>query len=496
MKLFFFYFLCIMTISVYAQEKHLSFVITDWLKAGNMQVVLPAFYNIENINGDTFGKVDLLKFEYVDIKKLYPSKDDDLKWLNQTTFNWKQTKTNASDNYLYPNSAQESTIDQLCYLVAYLETDRFCSVKLKCTSPQMFELFIDGEKKITKYSIENDESQIKEKICTSNIETGKHIIVIKTYYDGSEIIPWKLKTEIEPTEKTTKSNIKLSVNSFRNYMLEDIIETTVVSSIKIAGDGKNAAIFYQETKPDGSKSNSWFDIYNTDNKQIIFTSKNSNYSNMQWDPVKNAFTYKINNQIWYFDISSNRNELLLDETKNLVDYSWSPDGSFIIYSLRENAETNKTGLKKLEGMADRQPWWRNRTFLYKLDINSGISQKLTHGNYSILLQDISYDGKKMIFTQSIPDYNNIPYSKQIVFLMDLNTCQADTLWISNYSSTVYFLNKNELLIIAGASIFNGAGLNLDKGKVSNNYDKQAYIYNIASGKIQALSKNFDPSWGF
>jgi len=416
----------------FSQEENNAFNLNKWLKAGNIEVKLPVFNYIENTKGDTFGKKELLTFRYLNIQDLQPQKSTVLIWENNLSYNWKEIKT-KTDSYIYPNNGQSSNIDQICYIASYIETDRFASLKLQCTSPQMFELYVNGEKKLSNYSIEKSDESLKPKSKYLELEKGKHLVVIKSFYEGNEELEWKIKVEIDQNEDSEYTIVN-SIDSRRTISLNDILNNLKVNRISISDDGNYACLYYSKVKPDDGTSEFWFEIYDINELKTIFSSFHSKISNMKWIPGENAFSYKLDNSIWIYDIIEAKHEILLSKTKSLDNYTWSPDGKYFVYTISESPDKEKSGLKKIENMSDRQSWWRYRSQLYKFDISSGTSQRLTYGNISSSIQDICLNGNKLIFSHSYPNYKEIPYSRQIMFLINMNNLSIDTLWESSYSS--------------------------------------------------------------
>ena len=85
----------------------------------------------------------------------------------------------------------------------------------------------------------------------------------------------------------------------------------------------------------------------------------------------NKISYQANGKkgqtVFVYDIDKQLIEEVLTDVENLGSYQWSEDESFLIYSVRENYDKSNKLVKKLEGMQDRWPWFRGRSFLYKYD---------------------------------------------------------------------------------------------------------------------------------
>ncbi len=144
-------------------------------------------------------------------------------------------------------------------------------------------------------------------------------------------------------------------------------------------------------------------------------------------------------------------------------------------------------------MPDRWPWWRNRTQLFVIDLESGLHQQLTSGKLSTNLEDISPNSDLILISQSAPDFSQRPYSKQWMMLLDLNTMKVDTLWTNNFSGSASFSpDGKKLLVTGGPMLFGELGKNVPEGIIPNDYDTQAYLYDLQSKQAQPITKYFDP----
>ncbi len=97
---------------------------------------------------------------------------------------------------------------------------------------------------------------------------------------------------------------------------------------------------------------------------------------------------------------------------------------------------------------DRQPQpsgFNNRSYIYKYDIHTGLSQQLTYGSLSTRLNDISPDSKQLLFSMSEENPTERPFYKSSMFRLDLATMQIDTLWVNDGftgSATFLLMEKN------------------------------------------------------
>ncbi|MBZ0241840.1 MAG: prolyl oligopeptidase family serine peptidase, partial [Bacteroidales bacterium] len=131
--------------------------------------------------------------------------------------------------------------------------------------------------------------------------------------------------------------------------------------------------------------------------------------------------------------------------------------------------------------------------LFYVELETGLHQQLTSGKLSTNLEDISPTSDLILISQSQPDFSQRPYSKQWMMLLDLNSMKVDTLWTSNYSGSAGFSpDGKKLLVTGGPLLFGELGKNVPEGVIPNDYDTQAYIFDLQSKQIEPVTKNFDP----
>ena len=260
-----------------------------------------------------------------------------------------------------------------------------------------------------------------------------------------------------------------------------------------------AAITLSQIIPPGDTSESWLELYELDKNRLIrtFRGKNS-ISSVTWSPMGQKFSYTTyadsKGTIWIVDLEEGSTTPLVRDLENLGSHAWSPTGDFVIYSVLEKGKTDPPGVKRLQGIADRQPYWRDRSFLYKITIPDGVRQRLTAGEFTTDLNAISPDGKTLLFTRSLEDYTQRPYSKSELYSLDLDSLEAKMLWQGPWLNSVQWLPKeNRLLVLGGPSVFGDIGHDVIEGVVPNEYDTQAYILDLETMGVECISLDFDPA---
>ena len=76
---------------------------------------------------------------------------------------------------------------------------------------------------------------------------------------------------------------------------------------------------------------------------------------------------------------------------------------------------------------DRLPGFRNRYFIWRYDLQSGLYEQLTFGHNSTYINDVSPDSRYLLFSTSETDYTSLPHSSNSLYKLDLQTMAVDTL---------------------------------------------------------------------
>ena len=92
-------------------------------------------------------------------------------------------------------------------------------------------------------------------------------------------------------------------------------------------------------------------------------------------------------------------------------------------------------------------------------------------------------------------YTSLPHSRNSLYKLDLQTMAIDTIWEkAPYVNQAAFSPDGKQLLVAGAGdAFDGIGQNIKQGQISNSYDGQLFLYDLASRKASPLTKDFNPN---
>ena len=99
-------------------------------------------------------------------------------------------------------------------------------------------------------------------------------------------------------------------------------------------------------------------------------------------------------------------------------FTVSPTEDYLIISAEDEGPKEDADVFEVVEMDDRQPGWRNRGYLIRYDLTSGISQRITFGPKGQYLQDISADGRQLLVGSSYSRLSRRPTEVVDVYVVD------------------------------------------------------------------------------
>lgn len=475
--------------------------ITAWLQAGPLSEPLPAFHDVKNLQGKAFELKNLLEFEHAEVKRWWPAAGDAFTWSGAQAQRWQVVNAGAEQTLSLPSSEGDGV--QFVYLATYLDASRWCKAKLEVRSHHLLQLFLDGEALVSKASSEKtkDDGSAPEPGKAEKeikLEAGKHLLLIKALRDPGNSQPWQVTATLQ-IDAGSEDALALTTLPQQPMSIRHLLDVPQVNGISVSANGELTALTLQRALPPSDDSESWIELRRFSDGKLVQTYRGGmQLSRVNWAPVGKKFSYtssgKDGRTLWIVDLDQGTSTPLLENVKELGGHTWAPDGSYLIYSVTEKFEEDKSGIRLLKGMPDRQPGYRDRSFLYQVHLADGSKRRLTAGELSTSLHSISPDGSRLLFTRSYPDFGERPFSKSDYFLLRLGDMSTELLFTTGWGGSAQFSPDGTKLLVTGSPVmFGDTGANVPEGMIPNDYDTQAYIYDLASKAVEPISRDFDPA---
>lgn len=458
--------------SLHAQEKAAAYKLRPAIA-----LRMPVQSDSINFKGEKFLTKDLLKTS-VD--------------LNFDTYAYDRVEADTA-GYVKVGKAEQ---DHLLYLFATgLRAERFMKGKLSVSSPARFEVFVNGESKYVKDSAEDSLSQVRPAEVSLRLEPeADYEIVIKLLSSAGDKAEPVLKCEFKGDKDFENIAFHLAPDLKRRLSLHDTAFGSKVYSVSLSPDGKYLLTYYWDNYST-KRSRTWQELTEVKTGRMIHPNVPTN---ARWMPVSSKLYYTVTGDekkdLVILDPATMREQTVM---KNLPDgrFSWSPTEDYLIYSSSDEGEKVSGPLKRILMPDDRIPGSRDRSYLVKYDLKTGVSERLTYGSSPVYLNDISRDGTKLLCTTSKPNITQCPFSLTSLFELDLATMKADTLVRedAHLNSAAYSPDGKQLVLIGGPDAFGGIGKNCGSHPIANGFDTQAFLMDLATRKVTPITRDFNPS---
>lgn len=374
-------------------------------------------------------------------------------------------------------------------------SDRFLKATLNITSPARYEVIVNGQSKLTKDTAEDSLQCAPLKTVALRLEPETNYdIRIKLLSASDDKAEPQIKCELKKDEGFDNASLVTAPDMKKRFLLENTTYTNKVIRVSLSPDGKYLATLIQNNY---SKDNSNLQskLTETATGKVIAEGLNTKAA---WMPKSNKLYYTVKGENG-FDVRTIDPKTLKEETilTNVPEenFGWSPNEDYLMFYLTDNGVNEAGPLKRILTPDDRIPGDRNRTFLAKYDIKTGVTQRLTYGNRSTYINSISPDGSKILYSTSTPNTTGRPLTLTSIYEVDVNTLAVDTILYNEpfVNDANYSPDGTQLLLTGSPSAFNGIGLNCGDHKIANDFDTQAFIMNRADKSITPITKDFNPT---
>lgn len=371
------------------------------------------------------------------------------------------------DGILLPSQSDKKSVGVLSF---YLNNTEYLKAQIEVKGPKNYKVFVDG----------------KEHVGELALAPEHHTIAIKYLAEAG-------CGDTLSVVMDAKKSLMVTTDPKHPYMVHDLTDGLRVRGISLSPDGSLAQVSFQNTQRDGSSQWS-YELRDTKTGRVV-SQLGKNYGWMPrtvalveetWENGQRMLT-RIDPLTWQ------RTRLATHLPKG--GYTISPTEDFIIVSVQEEGPTEDADVFEVVEMDDRQPGWRNRNYLCRYDVATGLCQRLTFGNKGEMLCDISQDGKKLLIATSHSRLTKRPTTVTDYLLMDLQTMKTDTLFIdAEFVGGAYFSPDGQQVLFTGTpEAFQRVGCQLPPDVTPSMIETELFLYDIATRKITPLTKDFDPS---
>lgn len=424
-----------------------------------------------------------------------------------------QEKYMADTTGFFRLPTQESASIQLFSF--FVGAHSYGKARVAVSSTELLEIYVDGKLITSKTTVEETAESAKSihasldpypqtrrvviKLLRTKPTTDAYLkVVIEDLLTGTKISDTVHAASSDDEQIETFENQRLFVTETprRKMALDDVIKGNRIYGMSLAPSGRFALITYVHNF--GARSSYTTELYNLKTGRRVTIDTDNRKRQLGWMPQTEQLFYirKDNEQVHLITIHPET----FEESVWAADIpderiTFSPDEQALFYSKAEAESEKIDDVFRLHTLTDRSGGRPAHPFIYRYDLRTGQTRQLTFGAHGTYLNDVSQDGKQILFTSSDETITERPFRKSTLYLLNIETMRLDTLWQDEkFASRAQFApDGKHLLILGGPEAFGGIGLNIREGQIANSYDTQAFLMDIQTKTIEPITKDFNPS---
>lgn len=418
------------------------------------------------------------------------------------TYNWTTLLPDTAGHYILSPRDTTATTGKLHVLSTRISPERFVKGKLVANSTSMIEVFVDGKSVLKKGKSDTEMAESSADLTlapesTSEIEV--HVLTLPE--DGADT---KFSLRFVPEKDFEDVLIHEGPAVKRRFSIATTTEGARCNTVELSPDGKYMLVGFSETfsKEDIRR---WTELRETATNRTVIPAVPAGAA---WLPKGSTLYFTEHtsngNALYAMPVKSMKREMIAANAPvDASEMMWAPDQSWFAYYDMQEGKKEEGVMKRIASPDDRMPDNRDRAYLSRYDIATGVASPLSYGGATTYICAISPDSRKLLYSSTLQTPSVYPFYSTSLVEMDVNTLATDTIatGIGTISRALYSPDGKQLLIIGGPNEFDGVGRNAPGHELANDFDNQLFLMDIATKKVRPLTKEFDPAvseavWNF
>ena len=431
----------VLAIPCFAQK---ATTVDQFLLAGPYPVTAPVCVDTVNVQGQKFNETSLLD----GLQLTAP---------NSSTFT----------GFRLPSLPDKQSVGLLTF---YLNNADYVKGKVSVKGPHHYKLFVDGQENAGDLALAPDHHTLSIKFLSQPNDTDSIAVSIDA------------NTDLRPT-----------VAKAHPYMVHDLTDGRRVRDIRLSANGTYALFAFQTTER-GGESRWEYEVRDIKTQRLVARPGQS----VKWMPRTTAYIEEVwengkRNLYKVEPVSGQRDLIAADVPKG--GYTISPTEDYLVITAEDEGPKEDDGVFEVTEMDDRQPGWRNRSYLLRFDLGSHLSQRITFGSKGEYLHGISADGRRLLVTTTRTRLSRRPTTVTDLFIIDAYTLDVDTvITAAEFIDDVFFSPDGRQLLFMGCpEAFDRVGCQLPDSLVPSMMEHELFLYDLASRQVKPLTRDFDPS---
>ena len=362
-----------------------------------------------------------------------------------------------------PSLSDSKSVGQLTFGI---NNESYLNGRLEVKGPKTYQIYIDDR-----------EAGSSLRLSPAH----QHVVKINYLADAGA------KDSISVSIKSDKT-VATTATGKHPFSIMDVLNGKRVTSASVSPNGQYLLVNF--TTAEGNRTSNTTELREAATNRRLGTISGS----AQWMPRSNALLVRDGTTLYKVNPANQQRTVFMENAPQGF-FTMSPTEDYLIIRNREEGTKEDPEVFEILEPEDRQPGWRDRSTLSKVDVLTGVTTPLTFGSHAAYLADISNDGAKLLLNVRRSRLTKRPTDVTDVLIMDAKTLKVDTLMMGAefLGSMSFSPDGNELLVQASAEAFDGIGNHVNPGQIPSMYQYILYRYNIATGKVTPLTDEITQS---
>lgn len=395
---------------------------------------------------------------------------------------------NADSSFTIP----AADTDALYILSTRVRADRYYNGNLAVECTQPFAIMVGGKQESVKESVEDQPTAASKKSQKLTLDPDvTYDIEVRVLARAGK--PARVKIGFDADSDSEEVALLVGNTLKRRYLLADSDQGQRAVSTSVSPDGKYAIVKYQNRT---AKQDVVRRAEIVDTKSLAYLADVP--VNASWLPsghtlyttAKEGDAYSVST----IAVPSMASKVIHRDVP-VGDFDWAPDTTFIIYASTQAPDPTNSAFRRYASPDDRIEGNRNRYGLRRYTFATGLEEDLTFGTKNVSMNSISSDSRKLLCMVQRETPSKYPFYEIDLLQLNLATMKVDTLLAANpyITNAVYSPKADKVFVVGSPRAFGDKGLKSGNHPIPNDFDAQGYILDVATGSVEAVTRDFDPS---
>lgn len=322
---------------------------------------------------------------------------------------------------------------------------------------------------------------------------GSHTFVLKYLSQPEQTDSLAVCFESDSTAQVAASQLQIGdlSEAERLVSIDVILQAKRYSQLELSADGRWFITCASQTREDWSDHD--FYLWDRQTGRKVKLTQNSH-----WLPTTSKF-YQIRHvgdksQMVVIDPATLSEDIWVENLPQDYFTVFPTEDKLLMYVTQYGPSEHNSDAFQFLHPDDRQPAWRDRSYLTVYDIKSGLQQQISFGYNNQWCSDISPDGKRLLLGKSESNLTSRPTTVSSVYELNLETMQLDTLVSRDgfVGHCCYSPDGRQVAIAGSPEALGGIGNVVPEGMTPSMIDNQLFLMQLDSHQITPVTKQFDP----